>query len=75
MPENSAGHQEKTAAGPPERVLTTLLMAAVALVSNSVRPSRDEVRLNIDRMGEPYFRAYVSHCMRKVYGDGWRNQP
>lgn len=75
MPENPAGFQEKTSAGPPERLLSTLVMAAVALVSNSVRPSRDEVRSNIDRMGEPYFRAYVSHCMRRVYGDGWQRKP
>jgi hypothetical protein len=54
--------------GRTERLFTTLLMAVVALAANSVKPSGEEIRANVERFGDPYFRAFLSHCMRSVYG-------
>ena len=42
-------------------------MAAVALVANAVRPSHEEIRINIERSREPYFQAFLSRCMNRVY--------
>ena len=59
---------EKVAAAPPERLFTSIVMAFVALVSNVVRPSREEVRSHIERSSDHYFRAFLTLCMRRVYG-------
>jgi len=59
---------ERTAVGPPERLFTTVLMSLVALVVNSVNPTREEVRSHIERAKDPYFRAFVERCMTRVYG-------
>ncbi len=59
---------EKVAAAPPERLFTTVVMAFVALVSNVVRPTREEVRSHIERSSDPYFRSFLALCVRRVYG-------
>jgi hypothetical protein len=60
--------QDRIAAALPERLFTSISMALVALVSNVVRPSTEEIRSNIERSRDPYFRAFLSHCMSRVYG-------
>lgn len=60
--------RERLAAGPPERLFTTILMAAIALVSNAVRPSHEEIRSHIERAQDPYFSGFLTRCMKKVYG-------
>ncbi len=59
---------ERVAAGPPERLATSALMAVVALLSNAIRPSHEEIRGHIERARDPYFRAFVGRCMARVYG-------
>jgi hypothetical protein len=59
---------EKVAAAPPERLFTSIVMAFVALVSNVVRPSHEEIRSHIERSRDPYFRAFLTHCVHRVYG-------
>ncbi len=68
MTEQLGAPTEKVAAAPPERVFTSVVMAAVALVNNVVRPTREEVRSHIERSSDPYFRAFLTHCMTRVYG-------
>ncbi len=59
--------RERAAAAPPERLFTTVLMAVVALLVNSVNPSREEVRFHIERSRDPYFHAFLGRCMARVY--------
>ncbi|HEX9015630.1 MAG TPA: hypothetical protein VF960_06455 [Chloroflexota bacterium] len=58
---------DRVAAAPPERLFTSVLMAFVALVSNAVRPSHDDIRGHIELAREPYFRSFLDHCMSRVY--------
>ena len=67
MQGNEESVTDRIAAAPPERLFTSILMAMVALVSNAVSPSREEIRSNIERSREPYFQAFLSRCMRRVY--------
>lgn len=69
---SGAERRDRIAADPPERLFTTVLMALVALLVNSVSPSREEVRSHIERGRDPYFRSFLARCMERVRGwDRW----
>lgn len=65
--ETASSERDRMAAAPPERLLTSIVMAFVALVSNAVRPSHEEIRGHIELAREPYFRAFLGQCMARVY--------
>ena len=66
--EQVASDSERIAAAPPERVVSGMVMALVAVVGNVVRPSHEEIKSHIERSRDPYFRAFLHHCMVRVYG-------
>ncbi len=59
---------DKVAAAPPERLITSIIMAVVAVAINGVKPGHEEVHSNLRRFDDPYFRAFLSQCMQRVYG-------
>ncbi len=67
MPAHEDTINDRVAAAPPERLSTSILMVLVAVVSNVVRPSHEEIRGHIERAREPYFRAFLARCMNRVY--------